>query len=173
MNIFRANHLFLKMTLFVFTDGAASKNGASNCEAAWAVFFAEQDRRNCSGKIESAPSNQKAELYAIHRALQMTADEKDVTVVTDSKYSIDCLTKWHTTWERNGWVTAKGEPVKHAEIIKESLALIHPLHPSEPRVKFLHINSHRKKPNKSEQQEMILWHGNDQADHLARRVLGR
>jgi len=159
------------MTLFVFTDGAASKNGAADCEAAWAVFFTEQDRRNCSGKIESAPSNQKAELYAIHRALQMTAGERDVTVVTDSKYSIDCLTKWYKAWEQNGWVTAKGEPVKHADIIKESLALIQ--HPSEPRVKFLHVNSHRKKPNKSEQQEMMFWHGNDQADQLARRVLGR
>ena len=165
------------MTLFVFTDGAASKNGATDCEAAWSVYFGEQDPRNCSGKIELAPSNQKAELYAILQALQLTADDNDVTIVSDSKYAINCLTKWCNAWERNGWVTAKKEAVKHAQVIQESLEFLRSLgddfESDAPRVKFQHVNSHRKQPKSSDQQETFFWHGNDQADLMARRVLGR
>lgn len=164
------------MTLFVFTDGAASKNGGENCEASWSVYFADQDHRNCSGRVELSPSNQKAELYAILQALQLTADEPDVTIVTDSKYAIDCLTKWCNSWKRNGWVTAKGEPVKHVEVIQQSLAFVHSLggadfETDEPRVKFRHVKSHRKQP--TDGQELFFWLGNDHADRMARRVLGR
>lgn len=166
-----------QMTLFVFTDGGASKNGAVDCEASWAVYFSDQDPRNSSGKIDKAPSNQKAELFAILRALQLTIDDDDVTIVSDSQYAINCLTKWSEAWERKGWVTSKGEPVKHVEVIKESLELVRYLgddfESDEPRVKFRHVNSHRKQPDPSNVQESFFWRGNDQADRMARRVLGR
>ena len=106
---------------------------------------------------------------------RLTVDDSDVTIVTDSKYAIDCLTKWCIAWERNGWMTSKGDPVKHAEVIKESLMLVRTLpenfEADEPRVKFRHVRSHRKKP--IDRAEAFFWTGNDQADRMAGQILGR
>jgi ribonuclease HI len=148
--------------MFVFTDGAASDNGYPTCKAGWGVFFAPDDPRNDCGPILIGPSNQKAELYAIKMALEKTRDISHVTIVTDSKYSVDCLTKWCKSWEKNGWKTGKGEPVKHSTLIKECREML-----EKSSVDFKHVNSHLIPPKDKTSLEWQLWFGNDNADKLA------
>ncbi|KAJ2970837.1 hypothetical protein NQ176_g7991 [Zarea fungicola] len=45
-----------------------------------------------------------------------------VKIVSDSQYSINCVTQWATAWKRKGWVTAQNEPVKNQDIIRAVLA---------------------------------------------------
>ena len=157
--------LITKMTT-VFTDGGALNNGKRNCSAAWAVFFNDDHPLNESGPILVDPSNQKAELFAIHEALKKTKDQTHVTIITDSKYSIDCLTKWCKAWERNGWKTSKNEPVKHLRLIKDSIELT-----KDRNIIFKHVNSHRVPPADKTSLEYQTWYGNFMVDKMVGKEL--
>ena len=42
-----------------------------------------------------------------------SAGRQKVEVKTDSQFIINCITKWVANWKKNGWMTAKGKPVKN------------------------------------------------------------
>lgn len=76
--------------------------------------------RNVSEALKGTKqTNQRAELTAILRALDIAPIHRDVTIYTDSKYSIDCVTNWYKNWERNGWVNAKGKPVENKDLVMD------------------------------------------------------
>lgn len=111
--------------LFAYTDRAASNNGTDICRASYAVWFDEDDPRNLSGLVEVEPSNQAAELTAIRNALEILKDDpRPHVIVTDSQYSISCLTEWIHNWRTNSWRTSGGKPVKHRKIIEEAADMI-------------------------------------------------
>jgi ribonuclease HI len=55
------------------------------------------------------------------RGLQALKRACRVTLVTDSVYVKDGITKWIHGWQRNGWRTASKQPVKNAELWQELL----------------------------------------------------
>jgi ribonuclease HI len=65
-------------------------------------------------------TNQRAELTAILRALQVVPLETPVRIFSDSKYAINCVTDWAINWRQNGWRTADG-PVKNRDIVQAVL----------------------------------------------------
>lgn len=74
--------------------------------------------RNVSEALKgSKQTNQRAELTAIQRALDIAPRYRDVTIYTDSKYAIDCVTDWYRNWVRNGWVNSKGKPVENKDLV--------------------------------------------------------
>ncbi|EXJ93296.1 hypothetical protein A1O1_01688 [Capronia coronata CBS 617.96] len=74
--------------------------------------------RNISEALKgSKQTNQRAELTAILRALDIAPRHRDVTIYTDSKYSIDCVTNWYRNWQRNDWTNAKGKPVENKDLV--------------------------------------------------------
>ncbi len=77
--------------------------------------------RNVSEALKgSKQTNQRAELTAIQRALDIAPRHRDVTIYTDSKYSIDCVTNWYRNWEKNGWMNSKGKPVENKDIVMDA-----------------------------------------------------
>lgn len=103
--------------LNVYTDGSSRANGRIGARAGLGVFFGHGDPRNLSERLQGEPqTNQRAELMAIQRALEVVPLERDVQILTDSRYSIDCVTQWAERWEKNGWKTTTGD-VKHKDII--------------------------------------------------------
>ena len=75
--------------------------------------------RNVSEALKgSRQTNQRAELTAISRALDIAPRHRQATIYTDSKYAIDCVTNWYVKWKQNGWVNAKGKPVENQDLIK-------------------------------------------------------
>lgn len=166
-----------------FTDGGARNNGKPHCVAAWAVYFDDLSKYNETDRILIDPSNQKAELYAIKMALkkltEIVSNQKETTstsvrIVTDSQYSIDCVTKWCRNWEKNGWRTYKGEHVKHSTIIKDCLAYIAGLEKTMgSKVTFLHVNSHTIPPKNKDSEEYAVWYGNYMADKMVNETMSR
>lgn len=76
--------------------------------------------RNVSEALKgSKQTNQRAELTAVLRALDIAPRHREVTIYTDSKYSIDCVTNWYKNWEKNGWVNAKGKPVENRDLVQD------------------------------------------------------
>jgi ribonuclease HI len=76
--------------------------------------------RNVSEALKgSKQTNQRAELTAILRALDIAPRHREVTIYTDSKYAIDCVTNWYRSWVKNGWVNSKGKLVENKDLVAD------------------------------------------------------
>ena len=78
----------------VYTDGACDNNGKENASAGSGVWYDDKDPRNQCVRVPlQEQSNQTGELFAILLAVRNHPPNKDLTIVSDSKYAIDGLTK--------------------------------------------------------------------------------
>lgn len=150
--------------IHIYTDGAcfgdyvSTGNGTSSAKAGIGIFYGENDPRNVSEPLPGDmgyATNQLAELYALHLALKKcffdkSLDNELINIYTDSKYSIDCLTTWRKKWEKNGWRTVNGKPVKYQSLIRLSVYYL-----SMQNVQLHHVRGHQG------------VYGNEQADRLA------
>ncbi len=155
--------------MLVFTDGGASKNGQRDCRASWA-FIAQDISESGLVPIANIPgekyqaSNNRGELYAIYKALQYisTLPDTPVTIISDSEYSIKCLTIWGPTW-----TGSKLDGKKNLDIIMPSLELLRNL----PNVSFRHVRSHMREPPNTNSMDWFLWSGNNRVDMLCQQAL--
>ena len=104
--------------LFAFTDGTCSGNPGPG---GWGVVLQAKDgdallkeRELCGGAAET--TNNRMELTAAIEALETLERESKITLITDSVYVKDGITKWLWGWKKNGWRTAAKKPVKNAEL---------------------------------------------------------
>ncbi|KAK7533839.1 RNase H domain-containing protein [Phyllosticta citribraziliensis] len=106
-------------SLVIYTDGSSLGNGKKGAFAGVGVFFGPLDERNVSAPLAGPrQTNQRAELTAIQRALNIAPLTRDVEICTDSKYSIDCVTNWIISWKKKDWKTSAGKPVENRDLIE-------------------------------------------------------
>ena len=102
--------------IVIYTDGACSGNPGPG---GWGVLLLAKDgeqivkERTLNGG-EPETTNNRMELLAAINALEILDRPSTLTVVTDSAYVKDGITKWIHGWKRNGW-TKKGG-LKNAEL---------------------------------------------------------
>ncbi|KAI9789001.1 MAG: hypothetical protein M1833_002788 [Piccolia ochrophora] len=109
-------------TLRVHTDGSSLGNGRMAAVAGVGVYFGKDDQRNISEALAgSRQTNQRAELTAILRALDIAPRHREVIIVTDSSYAIKCVTEWCVNWRKNGWRSAAGKAVENRDLIEDIL----------------------------------------------------
>ena len=91
--------------LFAYTDGACSGNPGPG---GWGALLVARDgdtvlkeRELCGGEAET--TNNRMELLAAITALETLDRPTKLTVVTDSSYVKDGITKWIHGWKKNGW----------------------------------------------------------------------
>ncbi len=147
----------------IFTDGGCINNGKVNAKAGYGVYFPRDESRNLSINLGKS-TNQEAELTAIYTAMNSSIG-KDILIITDSQYSINCITKWIKNWRRNGWQNSKKQRIKNYEIIRKIDYFLN--ENTNKKFSFHHINSHEKEPTEKDTIEYFLWNGNDNADRLA------
>ena len=115
------------MKVEVYTDGACSKNGQKQAQAAWAFYFPANKSLSKADRVpaDNLQTNQRAELMAISEAVKTAETAFDVLdtelkIYTDSTYSKNCLTVWLPSWVRNNWKTSQGGDVQHRDIIEDT-----------------------------------------------------
>ncbi|OAP57867.1 hypothetical protein AYL99_08605 [Fonsecaea erecta] len=112
--------------------------------------------RNVSETLEGdKQTNQRAELTAILRALDIAPRHREVTIYTDSRYAIDCVTNWYRNWIKNGWVNSKGIAVVNKDVVQRIRDRIEERERLGKRTLFVWVKGHSNDP------------GNVAADHLA------
>ncbi|UKZ56257.1 hypothetical protein TrVGV298_010090 [Trichoderma virens] len=80
--------------LNIWTDGSSLANGRAGSRAGLGVYFGENDPRNLSERLIGEPqTNQRAELMAMQRALEIASLEQHVRIHSDSQYSIKSAKK--------------------------------------------------------------------------------
>ena len=115
--------------LYASTDGACSGNPGPG---GWGVLMVAKEgssvikTRDLSGGTVETTNNQM-ELTAAIMALEALEKPSKITIVTDSSYVKDGITKWIFAWKRNGWKTAAKKSVKNEELWKrlENATQIH------------------------------------------------
>lgn len=112
--------------------------------------------RNGFGRVPGdRQTNQRAELLAIQRALELVPKDKHVRIITDSQYSISCATDWSKRWKLNGWKSALGKPVENRDLIEAVVTMIDERASLGVETRFLWTKGHAGNP------------GNIAADRLA------
>ena len=97
----------------VVTDGACKGNPGPG---GWGVLIRAGTREKELAGGEKHTTNNRMELTAAIRGLEALTRPCHVTLVTDSVYVKDGITRWIHGWQRNGWRTADKKPVKNAEL---------------------------------------------------------
>jgi ribonuclease HI len=103
---------------FAYTDGACSGNPGPG---GWGAVLVARDgetvlkERLLKGG-EAQTTNNRMELMAAIAALEALGRPTAITVVTDSAYLRDGVSRWIHGWRRNGWRTAEGKPVKNEDL---------------------------------------------------------
>ena len=99
--------------------------------------------RNISERLKGElQTNQRAELTAILRALEVAPEDKDAEIMSDSKYSIQCATEWYKGWERNGWKSTSGGDVKNQDLVMAIRAKIDARERRGTRTTFIWVKGH-------------------------------
>jgi ribonuclease HI len=112
----------------VYTDGACFNNGKLNAQCGGGVWFDNDDARNAAIRIPGDhQSNQVGEIAAVIKAVTAVHLSQPLTIVTDSKYVIDGLTKHLSSWEDKGWIGVKNATLfkKAAHVLKRRTATTH------------------------------------------------
>ena len=135
----------------IFTDGGCRGNPGPG---GWgAVLLFGQHEKEIYG-YEEETTNNRMELMAAIRALELLSRPCDVDLTTDSQYVRRGILEWMDDWKKRDWKTAAKKPVKNKELWQRLDKAIQP---------------HR-----------IAWHwikghsghqGNEMADQLANRAM--
>lgn len=104
--------------LTAYTDGACSGNPGPG---GWGALLVARDgdtvlktRELCGGAADT--TNNRMELLAAITALETLERATDLTIITDSVYVKDGITKWINGWKARGWRTAAKKPVKNEDL---------------------------------------------------------
>ena len=104
--------------IFIYTDGACSGNPGPGGWGALLIAKSGNEilksRELYGGAADT--TNNRMELTAAIESLNALERASEVTVVTDSVYVKDGISKWLHGWKRNGWKTASKKPVKNDDL---------------------------------------------------------
>ncbi|ATJ82027.1 ribonuclease HI [Halomonas beimenensis] len=128
----------------IYTDGACSNNGQGNPQGGWgAVLVSPSGRRlKIADKLQGETiTNNRAELTAVIKALEVLKKPSDIDLTTDSEYVLKGATQWMKGWKRRGWQTASKAPVKNVDLWRrlDELLQVH-------RVRFHWVRAHDGHP---------------------------
>jgi ribonuclease HI len=129
--------------LQIWTDGACRGNGKFGAIAGVGVYFGKQDPSNRGEPLPGTrQTNQRAELAALKRALQLAPLNRHVHIYSDSNYAINCVTSWFQSWEKNSWKNSKSQAVENKDLIQEVLALIREREGGGVKTRFEWVKGH-------------------------------
>ena len=148
--------------IIIFTDGSCINNGKRrDVSAGYGVFFGEGDPRNLAEPYRDRPTNNRAELFAIIKAIEIIEPQlklgKKVIIYTDSEYSLKTYTVYAQKWKIKNWKKSDGSPVKNLELVKRG----HELYSTYSKT----LSLKKVKAHTGASDPMSV--GNDWADRLA------
>ncbi len=149
----------LNADIQIYCDGACSPNPGKS-GTGLALYQQGKVSALYYGLYNANGTNNTAELNGMLMSFKLAQKKLQTTskvqILSDSKYSIDCITKWARGWQAKGWTRGKGEEIKNVELIKECFALYQAL---KSQLIISHVKGHAN------------IEGNELADRMA--VLAR
>ena len=116
-----------KLFVEMYTDGACSGNPGAG---GYGTILRYKDKNGLYHEKEltagyKLTTNNRMELTAVIMGLSALKEPCEVTLVTDSKYVADGITKgWAESWQKNGWRKADKKPALNPDLWEKLLELI-------------------------------------------------
>lgn len=136
----------------IYTDGACSHNPGPG---GWAAILFYGDKMTQISGYEPETTNQRMELLAAVKALELLNQPCIVKLYSDSAYLVNCFKqRWIEKWQQTNWLNSQKKPVANRDLWERlwKLAKIHD-------IDWLKVKGHSD--NK--------W--NNQCDKLARTAI--
>jgi ribonuclease HI len=125
----------------IFCDGACDPN-PGKAGTGIAIYKQQKVDQLWYGLYNPKGTNNTAELLGLYHSLMIAKDElkkdQSITIHCDSKYSIDCITKWAFGWKTKGWKKTGGE-IKNLDIIKPAHELFLEI---ANKIQVVHVKGH-------------------------------
>ncbi|MDG2091048.1 MAG: ribonuclease HI [Gammaproteobacteria bacterium] len=139
----------MSKVITIYTDGACRGNPGPG---GWGALLEYGDKQRTLHGGEDPSTNNRMELTAVIKALEVLKSKCQIELYTDSKYVLKGITEWLPNWKKRNWLTASKKPVQNVDLWKELDALV-PEH---------EINWHWVKGHSGDR-------GNEMADQLANK----
>lgn len=97
----------------IYTDGACRGNPGPG---GWAAILQYKENEKVLYGSEPHTTNNRMELMAVIKALEVLTESCQITITTDSKYVSQGITEWIHAWRKKGWRNASNKPVKNADL---------------------------------------------------------
>jgi ribonuclease HI len=117
----------------LYTDGSAVPNPGAG---GWAVIDADTKQPIALGS-EPDTTNIRMEAQALLAAYRFL-DNAEATIVTDSEFWLNVLTKWAPGWEAKGWRKSSRGEIQNLDLVKRLFAV----YQQSPRVKLTWTRAH-------------------------------
>ncbi len=138
------------MVIKIYTDGSCLANGQENAPGGWGVFVDRGSETFEFSGGERGSTNNRMELTAVIKGLELVNVQVPVEIHTDSQYVKNGITTWIKGWKKNGWRTAARQPVKNKDLWEKLDAIV-----VKRQVSWYWVKGHSG------------HYGNDRADELA------
>lgn len=119
----------------LYTDGACSGNPGPGGYGAILIYKGiEKEISGC----ENNTTNNKMEIMAVIKGLEMIKEPCNVTVYSDSAYVVNSIQMgWIKNWKKNNWKKSDNKAVKNVELWERLLSLME-IH----NVEFVKVKGH-------------------------------
>ena len=137
--------------IVIYTDGACRHNPGPG---GWAALVKYTETEKTLMGAEAQTTNNRMELMAAVMGLRSLEQASQVKLYTDSQYVQKGISAWVIDWQRRGWKTAQGHPVKNQDLWQALL-----LEASVHQVSWHWVKAHAGDPD------------NETVDRLARQAI--
>ena len=108
-------------TVTIFTDGACSGNPGPG---GWGAILEYRGQQKEISGAEKMTTNNRMELTAVIRALELLKEPCEVELWSDSKYVTDALSLgWAKLWRAKGWIKSDKKPALNPDLWERLLEL--------------------------------------------------
>ena len=116
----------IKKEVIIYTDGACSGNPGAGGYGAVLLYG---DKRKELSQGYRMTTNNRMEVLAVIKALEILKGQCSVTLYSDSKYVVDAIEKgWVKKWKVNGWKRNQKEMASNIDLWERLLELLEKHH---------------------------------------------
>jgi len=99
--------------VIIFTDGGCRGNPGPG---GWGALMRFGNHEKEIYGYEEETTNNRMELMAAIRSLEVLSRDCSIVLTTDSQYVRQGITEWMDGWKKRGWKTAAKKPVKNKDL---------------------------------------------------------
>lgn len=121
--------------IIIYTDGACSNNPGPG---GWGAVVMYKDVKKEISGFEDNTTNNKMEIMAVIKALELLKEPCNVKVYSDSAYVVNSISKgWLYSWKKNNWIKSDKKKAKNIELWEIMLKFID-MH----KIEFIKVKGH-------------------------------